>query len=278
MGFLFLKQHQCEEHVAQILLAHYLGVSRSEFFARMQEEVPRDVVNEFQAAIRRHVQTGIPVQHLMGYEIFYGRKFKVNKDVLIPRPETEELVYHAITAVQKNRKPGEAITIVDVGTGSGIIAITLALELEDVFVYATDLSDAALAVAKENAGQLGADVTFLQGNFLEPFIRKALRADLVISNPPYIAFSEKESMSRTVTDFDPGLALFADHEGLAAYEEIIAQLPDAIANHAHVMFEIGYQQGEAVRALIQKTFPQGITHVLKDINGKDRIVASIIEK
>lgn len=268
---LFLADHNREENVAQILLQHYLGVPRSAFFASMREPVPDVVVQQFEAGVKAHAETGVPVQHLTGYEMFYGRKFHVNEHVLIPRPETEELVQHVIKEVS-----GRPVTIVDIGTGSGIIACTLALELGDSTVYATDISEDALAVAQQNASELRANVDFLQGDFLQPLIHKHIRADIIVSNPPYIARSDESMMADTVKLFDPELALFAEENGLAAYRKIIDQLSSVVVDNTRVAFEIGYQQGEVVKRLLKELYPQSTVQILQDINRKDRIVTAKI--
>src|SRR5690625_3335866 len=155
---LFLKKNNCEEQVAKVLLQHHLAVTRSEFYMMMQDTIPAPIIEKFKADIKKHAQTGIPVQHLIGYEFFYGRKFKVNKHVLIPRPETEELVQQVIEA-GKNYPQDKPLTIVDVGTGSGVIAITLALEIPQAQIYAIDISKKALQIAEHNAKQLQANIT-----------------------------------------------------------------------------------------------------------------------
>src|SRR5690625_3446576 len=131
----FLKENHCEEQIAEILLQHHLAVTNAEFYMRMQEMIPESTITAFKADIKKHVETGVPVQHLTGHEMFYGRKFLVNDDVLIPRPETEELVQQVIE-VGKSYPQGELLTIADIGTGSGVIAITLALELSHAQIYA----------------------------------------------------------------------------------------------------------------------------------------------
>ncbi|WP_096272740.1 peptide chain release factor N(5)-glutamine methyltransferase [Paucisalibacillus globulus] len=265
---LFLEKNNREPKVADLLLQHHLDVSRTEFFAQMREDVPEEIAEKFRMDIENHVETGVPVQHLMGYEEFYGRKFSVNPHVLIPRPETEELVQRVMNHATKQ----EPLTIVDIGTGSGIIAITLALELPNATVYAIDISEKALETAKSNAEKFHANVTFLQGDFLAPFLAQSLKADIVVSNPPYISEEERPELTDTVVNHDPELALFADDNGLAAYKKIISQLPDAIISGGTVAFEIGHLQGGAVKALILETFPESDVSILKDINGRDRIV------
>lgn len=268
---LFLEKHGREPRVAEILLQHHLQVSRSNFFMMMRDEISNEVVLAFQKDVELHAQTGIPVQHLTGYEMFYGEKFYVNEDVLIPRPETEELVEHVIQLVKN-----QPVTIADIGTGSGVIAITLAKQLESATVFATDISPDALRVAKQNAQAQNADVTFYQGDFLEPLLINNIQVDILVSNPPYIAREEEAHLSDTVKNFDPVLALFADEEGLYAYRKIIADSPKVVKSQGKLIFEIGHTQGEAVTQIIKEVYPNSSIQTIKDINGKDRIVSATL--
>ncbi|MFD1036869.1 peptide chain release factor N(5)-glutamine methyltransferase [Virgibacillus byunsanensis] len=270
---LFLEKHNRETKVAEVLLQHYLDVSRSTFFTMMRERVSASVQQQFEEAIKTHAETGKPVQHITGYEYFYGRKFHVNENVLIPRPETEELVQFVIESTLQNN-PDQPVTIVDIGTGSGVIAITLALELKNATVYATDISEKALDTAKNNAASLGASVHFLQGDFLKPVIKHRITADWIVSNPPYIARADEPSLADTVKTFDPELALFAEENGLAAYQQIIADLPDVVKPYSHAAFEIGFEQGESVSTLLKKIYPNSRVTISQDINKKDRIVSA----
>lgn len=272
-AFSFLKKHNREEKVAELLLEHYTNASGAQFYANMRTEISEADWQRFSDSIKKHVETGIPVQHLLGFAHFYGRKFTVNSDVLIPRYETEELVQYVVEQVQ-NRLGDEPLTIVDVGTGSGVIAITLALELPQAIVYATDISERALAIAKENARQHGVEVMFLQGDFLEPMMEVGINPDLIVSNPPYIDEGTRDELADTVKDFDPALALFAENHGLAAYEKIVKQL-SALPFGADrlVAFEIGYNQATAVTDVVKKQYPKSKVTVKKDINEKDRIVS-----
>lgn len=267
---LFLEKYNRETRVAELLLEHHLGLSRNAFFMNMREAIALDVEDTFMADVKKHAETGIPIQHLIGYEEFYGRRFSVDNHVLIPRPETEELVQQVIKTVKGNADT--PIRLVDVGTGSGIIAITLALELENVEVLATDISSEALKVAKQNAFELGASVTFKQGDFLESLINENIFVDIIVSNPPYIAETERKDLSDTVKNFDPALALFAEGNGLAAYKRIIIQAKEMLKSDGILAFEIGHTQGEAIKQLIIESFPQATVDIMKDINGKDRIV------
>lgn len=265
---LFLEKHNRETGFGEMLLQHYLNVPRSRFIADMREVVPRDIVDKFKKSIISHAETGIPIQHITGVESFYGREFYVNKDVLIPRPETEELIEHILQTTHD-----KAQAIIDVGTGSGIIAVTLALELPHAQIYATDISAQALRTAKRNAEKLKANVIFLQGDFLQPIVEQSIEPDMIVSNPPYIANSDEPTLPDTVKNYDPHLALFAEDNGLAAYKKIIHSIPSSVNK---LVFEIGHEQGQVVQILVSDKYPEADVTVIKDINGHDRIVSARI--
>src|SRR5690606_16801150 len=226
----------------------------------------------FWKMIEQHAK-GIPVQHLTGSEEFYGRRFTVNKDVLIPRPETEELIEETLELMnQYISNPSPALA--DIGTGSGIIAITMKSEIPAAKVTATDISEAALAVARKNAKSLGAEIDFRLGDLLAPL--KGAKWDVILSNPPYIAHSEAESMSDTVKDHEPYSALFADEDGLALYKRMMEDLPNLINKPGIIGFEIGHNQGNAVEMMLNETFPEAQTYIKKDINKNDRMAFCII--
>ncbi len=260
-----------EEGVAEMLLQHHLEMNRTTFYMHMREEVSTDVWVSFKRDIEHHVATGIPVQHLIGYEYFYGRKFYVNEHVLVPRMETEELVLYVLQQIGK--KSLQDLSIVDVGTGSGIISTTLALELPEAALLATDISKDALKIAKQNAANYKADVTFYEGNFLQPLIDNGNKADIVVSNPPYISWRDEPNLSDTVKNFDPALALFADEDGLAAYKMILEQISNHMKQVKQIYFEIGYNQKSALIHVAKQIFPNCEIKCIQDINEKDRIIA-----
>lgn len=268
---LFLKKHNREEGVAPLLLQHFLHVSRERFYMQMRDVVPASVARDFWAAIEEHAATGIPVERITGKAPFYGRDFYVNHDVLIPRPETEELVENVLDVVHKNGW-GRSLSIVDIGTGSGIIAITLALELANARIYATDISEDALVIARRNASELAAAVTFLEGDLLQPIEGNAVHPDILVFNPPYIAEEDRTDLADTVRDFDPGQALFAADQGLAVYQRLFRDLGKWQSLPKLVALEIGDMQGEAVGQLATDAFPSSPVCVKKDINRKDRMV------
>ncbi|KGP71986.1 peptide chain release factor N(5)-glutamine methyltransferase [Pontibacillus yanchengensis] len=269
---LFLQENNRETGVGELLVQHHLGMTRAQLFANAQDEVSVDVREKIEQDLRQHVAQGTPVQHLIGTEEFYGRLFKVNQDVLIPRPETEELVLGVLERMKQTGMFSEPLTCVDIGTGSGIIATTLAKELHHATMYATDISSEALQVAEQNAHALHADVQFRQGDFLAPVIEEGVTFDVVVSNPPYIPEGDRDTLSDVVRDHDPSLALFAGEDGLAAYRRIIEQLPAVVKKETLLALEIGHDQRHTVPALIEAAFPHAYIDVVQDINQNDRMV------
>lgn len=207
----------------------------------------------------------IPLAHITGFQMFYEHKFMVTKDVLVPRNETEELVY-LIIEKWNNRQ-----SFADIGTGSGAIAITLALELANIDAYAIDISGAALDIARKNAAALNADITFFEGDLLEPLVARDIKVDCLVSNPPYIAQSELDLMNESAL-LDPHIALFAEDEGLALYKRMIERMPEILNPDALVAFEIGHAQGAAISEYILQLYPHITPQVVQDINDLDRIV------
>lgn len=207
-----------------------------------------------------------PAQYLLGYEEFCGHRFKVTEATLIPRPETEELVMAAIESFP----PDRAVRVADIGTGTGAIGLSVKLARPQWQVALTDLSQAALAVAKENAELLGAQVAFYQGDTLEALPPGDV--DLLLSNPPYISVAEWDLMDESVRRYEPKSALFAEDEGLAIYRKLAQQAPERLTKDGQVFLEIGFAQGKAVQEMFQEAFPEKEVAILKDLAGQDRIV------
>lgn len=267
----FLTGHGREEAVARILLQHELGLSQAGLLARLRDEIDSETFERFWSAVEQHAK-GTPVQHLTGVEEFYGRTFQVNEHVLIPRPETEELVEQALQLIQQHLQV-EKPAIADIGTGSGIIAVTMKCEMPESRVTATDISSEALNMAALNAEQLEADITFKLGDLAQPL--QGEKWDVVLSNPPYISYSEAPDLSDSVRDFEPHSALFADNDGLALYEKLAGQLPGILQKPGIIGLEIGESQGEAVQRMLKTAFPEAQVFVKKDINKRDRMVFCI---
>lgn len=267
----FLKENGRDTNVGEILLQYYLNMNRSQLLARLHDELSVDVLGLFEQAVKQH-GAGKPVQYIIGKEEFYGRIFFVNEEVLIPRPETEELIYHTLRRIGTIFPAGQALDMVDVGTGSGAIAITMKLEEPGLQVTATDIALESLQVAKQNAEMLGADVTFVQGDLLQPFIAGNRRFDILLSNPPYIPDEDIVDMSCVVTEHEPHRALFAGPDGLDFYRRFMEELPQVMRTPGWIGFEVGAGQGESVAELLRKTFVDAEVTVEYDINGKDRMV------
>jgi release factor glutamine methyltransferase len=267
----FLSEHKRDENAGELLLRFFLHMNRSTLLSNLREELDQDVFTRFQEAVMLHVE-GRPIQYIMGFEEFYGRSFTVNEHVLIPRPETEELVLGALQRIEALFGSNRLVDVVDIGTGSGAIAVTLKLERPQLRVTASDISEEALRVAAKNAEQLSADVQFEKGDLLQPFLEKGQKFDVVISNPPYIPLEDKKSMSIVVTDHEPHGALFAGEDGLDLYRRLAKELPFVLKEKALVGFEVGAGQSKAVTDLLQQAFPSAKIETVYDINGKDRIV------
>ncbi len=209
------------------------------------------------------LNNGEPVQYIVGNVSFYGNIIDVDKRVLIPRFETEELVENTVKYIKKyNYK-----SIVDIGTGSGCIAITLKKFFPEILVDAVDISKDALEVAKKNADKNNVNINFYEGNLLEPLSKKY---DVIISNPPYIAYDEE--IMDIVKNNEPHIALYASNNGLYYYEEILKNVYKYINNNGLIAFEIGYNQGEEIKKLASKYLNKYDFEIKKDMTGKDRMV------
>jgi release factor glutamine methyltransferase len=265
-----------ETNAPELLLAHLLSVDRTHLLLKLREDCPQDVMEQFQSLIARH-KKGMPVQYLIGEEHFYGRSFAVNEAVLIPRPETEELIAKVVEKIENRFRKEESITGCDIGTGSGCIAITLALELPNLSMTAIDISEQALLLARENAKRLGADhVEFVHGDLLSPVIEKKQRYHIVVTNPPYIETEVIETLDIGVRDYEPRLALDGGKDGLDFYRRIIEALPKVLKPKAIVGFEVGAGQSDEVMMLLRQQFPDAQIETTYDINQKDRVVTAEI--
>lgn len=251
---------------ADWLLEDISGLSRTQILLKQQEPVPDNILKKF-LTYRERMYLGEPVQYIVGFAEFYGRKFIVNNDVLIPRPETEELVFQTLNTINQHEQ-----TVCDIGTGTGAIAISLKKERTNLNVIATDISDDALKVAKENARLNQAEIEFLQGDALKPLINNGIKVDVLLSNPPYISYEEKVEMSETVLEYEPHLALFTQNNGLAIYKRILNDLDKVMKKDGLVIFEIGHLQGQILKSYIHEHYKVKNLAIIKDINQKNRMI------
>lgn len=247
---------------AELLLADLLGVGRAYLFARPEGGVGGDVVHEFLRRLERRLKRE-PLAYILGRAEFYGLEFSVTPDVLVPRPETEVLV-EAVLAK-------EPATVADIGTGSGCIAVAAAVNLPHARVWATDISEGALRIAYENAQRhrLADRVQFLHGDLLQPLA--GLRFDVVASNPPYVAESERLSLQPEVRDWEPVHALFTGEDPLQFHRRLSAEAHFHLREGGWLILEVGMGQAEAVATLLEEAGYRQV-RILNDLAGIGRVV------
>ena len=250
---------------AELLLRHLLKKDRAWLIAHAGDEIGSDHWEAYFELLERRYH-GAPIQYILGEAEFYGLKFCVTPDVLIPRPETEHLVEQTIRLAAEFAEP----RIVDVGAGSGAIAVALAVHLLNAQITAIDVSPNALEVARGNAARnrVAERVRFLGGDLLEPVAGEQF--DLVVSNPPYVPDADRASLSAEVREFEPAQALFAGRDGLDVCRRLIPAAYAALAPGGYVALEIGYGQAEGVRALLAGGGFEAI-HFLPDLQGITRV-------
>lgn len=238
----------------------------------MNEEIEPEKFKLIEIKLAIYLEQRVPIQYILGYSYFYRRKFSVNHNVLIPRQETEELVDNVIKMCYKIFGKRE-INVVDVGTGSGAIAVTLKKECNNMKVTATDISLTALEQAKINAQIHSTNIDFFAGDMLEPLLERNLKFDVIVSNPPYIA--ENEEVDDIVKNNEPHLALYANNNGMECYEKILKNANKILNKPGLIAFEHGYWQSDLLIRLIKTYFPIAEYEVIKDINKKDRMTIII---
>jgi release factor glutamine methyltransferase len=257
----------------QVLLEHATGMERSVCYAYPEHAVTVEQEQHFLALLERRLQ-GTPVAYLVGHKEFYGLDFLVDKRVLIPRPETELLVEAALEVIRRKLAAGQAPIVADIGTGSGIIAVTLAVaEPHLPYLYACDISADALEVARLNCRRhrVAQRIRLLHGDLLAPLPE---RVDVLTANLPYVARNEIEVLTADVYDYEPHLALFSGPHGLDLLHRLLlaAQQFAILKEKAVMLLEIGYQQREALELFLHEVWPQATVTFKKDYGGWDRLL------
>jgi release factor glutamine methyltransferase len=261
---------------AELLARHVLGWTREQMLVNWLEPATADFDRRYQALVVRRTARE-PVAYVIGHREFWGLEFEVTRDVLIPRPETELIVEEAL-ALERNGlfqapRPdiahGSMPTIVDVGTGSGCLAVALAHELPHAKVVAIDVSIAALHVAQRNADRHGVAgrIAWHAGSLLEPIDRAV---DLIVSNPPYVPLRDAETLPSDVRDYEPPIALFSGEDGLATIRALVAQACDRVRAGGALIFEFGFGQAHAVREIIASASVWRLVHLREDLQGVPR--------
>lgn len=263
---LLIKNGQ-EGHAIYYVFLKRKNWEKIDWLQHMKETMSKEEKKQLETDLSK-LLNDYPPQYLLGETEFYGLPFLVNEHTLIPRPETEELVDYCL-------KENEAAysTIVDVGTGTGAIAISLKHARPQWQVTGIDISKQALIVAQENAKILNTTIDFLSGDLLEPLMMNGQKVDMIISNPPYISKAEKNWMDRSVIKYEPALALFAYQNGLAIYQRLAEEAKKVLKEDGKIYLEIGFQQGKAVQEIFQQAFPTKQIIIKKDLAKNDRIVA-----
>lgn len=239
------------------------NLSFTDFVFALQQEVTEEE-KQFVEEIYKKLAAHIPAQYIIGHAEFFGTELKVDERVLIPRPETEELVELILAENLKDN-----LKVLDIGTGSGAIALALAKNRPDWSVTAADISQDALDLSMENANDQNLNLSFIKSDC---FSEISSKYDIIVSNPPYISREDQEEVGLNVLHSEPHLALFADEDGLAIYRRIAEDSKDYLNDGGKIYLEIGYKQGQSVPDLFMKNFPEKRVRTLKDQFGQDRMV------
>ena len=255
-----------EESAILLLLLYEAKLTSSELYMKMDDEIDKKISDNFETDVKKYLDDNIPVQYIIGEACFYGYDFNVNNDVLIPRPETEELVENILFLYDDYFK-GKDIDVVDIGTGSGCISVTLAAEEQHMHLKDTDISGRALNVARSNAKKMNVNIDFKEGNMLEPVMND--KFDILVSNPPYIP--DTEVVDPLVKDNEPNVALFGGNDGLKFFHIILENAPKIMKEKCILAFEHGYNKTQEIEAICKKYFPDANIYTKKDLQGLDRM-------
>jgi release factor glutamine methyltransferase len=265
-----LKKRQISEpeSSAEVLLGYALGVERTRLRTVLGEEIPGEVIPNFQKMIARRLKKE-PVWRIIGSVEFYGNYFSVSPKVLVPRPETEFLIESVLKALEGSHL--EHPRVLELGTGSGAISISLAKNFGRARYFASDISAEALDVAINNAGSLGASeqIEFRVGDLFNPW--EGEKFDLVVANLPYIPINERHIIPKEVSEYDPEIALFGGKDGIDLYKKMFLEMPNFLNEPGLSVVEVGYHQGDLLTKYLEKIAPKVQTSFWKDYGGEDRL-------
>ncbi|MGD9161322.1 MAG: peptide chain release factor N(5)-glutamine methyltransferase [Desulfobacteraceae bacterium] len=274
----FLKEKNIESArlCAEILLARQLNTDRLKLYLEYDQPVGEKDLDQYRAMIKRLID-GEPLQYITGIQEFWSMDFIVNSSVLIPRPETEILIEQAIKVYNEYfREYTGNISILDIGTGSGAIALAIASEIENAEITAVDISQPALETAKKNAEkhELTDRVRFTYGDLFEPFKETQQNFDIILSNPPYVTTGEYESLPVKIKNFEPKTALVGDEDGLCYIRTIITEAHAFLCPGGWLMLEMAPDQIEKSAGMIRESSKYTDKHIIKDYNNKDRVLVA----
>jgi len=259
---------------ADLLASHVLGISRVELYTQMDEELSDDELTTFKQLIKRRA-AGEPVAYLIGYREFRNLALRTDDRALIPRPDTETVIDVVLELIPAADALDDPLRMADVGTGTGAISLALFDERPDLRIAATDTSEEALSLARENIDghDAGNRIALFHGDLLEPIPDRWFPLDLVVSNPPYVAESERDELPTSVREYEPVEALMAGEDGLDVIRRLIPSATDALADGGWLVFEMGHQQGEAVEELLDEAGLEEI-EIHQDLGDRDRVASA----
>ncbi|MEA1871992.1 MAG: peptide chain release factor N(5)-glutamine methyltransferase [Chloroflexota bacterium] len=255
---------------AELLLGHILGISKTQLYTEPEKSLTSAEAKHLWSLVQRCLDHE-PAAYILGHCEFYGIDFRIDSCTFIPRPETELLVEEAVELAHRISHSGKQITIADIGTGCGAIAISLALALPQAKIYATDISASTLRVAGMNCRRhaVSSQVELLQGNLLEPLSQPV---DMIVANLPYIKDCEFKDLSPEIINFEPTTALAGGEDGLDKIQQILEQVPGKLSHGGCFLLEIGQGQGRVVTSLIKSYFTQASIELISDLGGIERVV------
>ncbi len=263
----YAKDNGKEESAVKILLMHHSGLSSTNLVSELDKTMPKERYDKFRKAVDEYIIKNRPVQHITKQEYFHGHPFTVSPSVMIPRFETEELVAYTLEMIDERFNGEDKIDLLDIGTGSGCLAITIALEEPRIRATGTDISKDALSVAIANSEHLDAGVRFLEGNLVAPVANETF--DVIISNPPYIPNGEQ--LEPIVKDHEPHIALFGGEDGLDYYRRILSAVGPMLKPRFIIALEHACDQAKPLKKMIKKELGNVSIIQKKDLQGKDRM-------
>lgn len=255
---------------SELIVMHLLDVDKAYLYTHPNRIVSKEIIEKFEELIEKRKE-GYPIQYILKNQEFMGLDFHVTEGVLVPRPDTEILIEYIIKFARKNKK--EKIKILDIGTGSGAISLSLAYYIENSYIYSVDISEKAIKIARKNKKKMNLEdrVELITKDILEGFPEIDEKMDIVVSNPPYIPSRDIDRLQIEVSKYEPRLALDGGDDGLVFYRYITEKAKEKLIDNGLLCYEIGYDQGESVKNIMGDNGYKEIL-VLKDLQGRDRAV------
>ncbi|WDV46066.1 peptide chain release factor N(5)-glutamine methyltransferase [Clostridiaceae bacterium M8S5] len=260
----------------QLILCHILNKDRAYLYCHINDGISDEQLSVFNNLIEERCK-GYPLQYITNKQEFMGLEFYIGEGVLVPRPDTEILVEEVLNFCKNELKDKNKIDIADIGSGSGAIGISIAKHEKRASMHSVDISDIALEITRINIKRLSVidRIKLYKGNMLSPLLREKIQLDIIVSNPPYIPSKDIEGLQIEVSKYEPRLALDGGKDGLTFYREIVINAPKLLKKNGMLALEIGYNQGEDIIKIIEKSKSFKDVRIVKDLAGLDRVVTAI---